>query len=119
MLLYIKYFLTCLIVANQKNINNTVLLYSVFYDILNNYADIKIYGKLSKNVSNALGAIGNASIKQFIDSITIKKEHERSEQLQEQLEKIPEIEASQAVYFTASVLGDINKDNYTKEFKWE
>lgn len=104
------------IASQGKNLS----LYSVGdYDILNNYADIKIYGKLSKNVSNALGAVGNASIKQFIDSIGSKKEKQRSEKLQEQLDKIPDIEASQAVYFRASVLGDINKDNYTKEFKWE
>ncbi len=91
------------------------------YNILNNYADIKIYGKLSQKISNALGAIGNASIKQFIETITPKKDKQRNEQLQQNLDKIPsiEIETPEPRFFSAKVLGDINKDNYIKSFSWE
>ncbi len=93
------------------------------YDILSNFADIKIYGKLSQNVSNALGTIGNASIMQFIESFTPKKaRNEKDEELKIILNKIPNVESqtgeSESKYFKAKVLGDINKDNYIKSFNW-
>lgn len=96
------------------------------YDILRTFADIQIYGKLSQNVSNAMGAIGNASIKQFLDSVVpYKNKKEKDEKLQEKLNKIPSVEneTPQSLeferFFSAKVQGDINKDNYIKSFKWE
>ncbi|MBQ8476182.1 hypothetical protein IJ531_03870 [bacterium] len=90
------------------------------YNILENFADIKIYGRLSQNVSSALGALGNASIKQFINSFVNKKDKEKSKELQEHLEKIPLVDSSnQNGYFSAKVYGDINKENYIKQFNWE
>ena len=91
------------------------------YDILENYADIKIYGKLSQNISNALGAIGNASISQFINSLTSRKNQKGVNiELQENINKIPsiEIENPEPRYFKVKVLGDINKENYIKNFSW-
>ena len=92
------------------------------YNILENFADIKIYGKLSQNVSNALGAVGNASLKQFVNSISPNKNKDNpDEQLQIIRSKIPSIKTQEPEprYFTVKVLGDINKDNYIKHFKWE
>ncbi len=91
------------------------------YSILENFADIKIYGKLSQSISNALGAIGNASLRQFINTISSKKKTIKDEELAKNLLKIPsiEIENPQPRYFRVQVLGDINKDNYIKSFKWE
>ena len=39
---------------------------------------------------------------------------------QEMLDKIPSIENEETIprYFSAKVQGDINKDNYIKEFSW-
>ncbi len=91
------------------------------YSILENFADIKIYGKLSQNISNALGAVGNASLRQFIDSISPRKnKKETNDELQENLNKIPsiEIENPEPRYFKVKVLGDINKENYIKNFSW-
>jgi len=92
------------------------------YSILENFADIEIYGKLSQNVSNALGALGNASINQFVDSLTQNKKNknEKYAQIQEKLDKIPpiEIDNNKPRFFQAKVLGDINKDNYIKNFNW-
>ena len=92
------------------------------YSILENYADIKIYGKLSQNISNALGALGNASINQFIEAIvqTSKNKNNKDLELQERLGKIPsiELENPEPRYFRAKVIGDINKDNYIKSFNW-
>jgi len=91
------------------------------YSILENFADIKIYGKLSQNISNALGAIGNASINQLFEAISQVKrnKNEKDTNLQQILDKIPSIEnESNPRYFKARVLGDINKDNYIKGFDW-
>ena len=107
------------ILSQGKNLS---LLLEGSYNLLENYADIKIYGKLSQNISNALGVIGNASINQFINSITPKKdEKNRDFELQEKLNKIPSIEIEDPTprFFKAKVLGDINKDNYIKSFNWE
>jgi len=92
------------------------------YSILENFADIKIYGKLSQNITNALGAIGNASINQLFETIAQVKrnKNEKDEKLQKALDKIPPIENETTTprYFKARVLGDINKDNYIKNFDW-
>lgn len=92
------------------------------YSILENFADIEIYGKLSQNVSNALGALGNASINQFVDTLTQnrKNKNDKYAQLQEKLDKIPpiEIDNNKPRFFQVKVLGDINKDNYIKNFNW-
>ena len=91
------------------------------YSILENFADIQIYGKLSQNISNALGAIGNASINQLVETLTQVKrnKNEKNTQLQQSLDKIPLIEnETNPRYFKARVLGDINKDNYIKNFNW-
>ena len=92
------------------------------YSILEKFAYIEIYGKLSQNISSALGALGNASINQFIAALTQVKRNKnlQDEKLQEKLYKIPpiEIENPQPRYFKAKVLGDINKDNYIKSFNW-
>ena len=89
------------------------------YDILETFADIRIYGKLASGVSNALGVIGNASMGQLINSITSKNK-QVDEKLKEQLNKIPpiDIETPEPKYFKVKVLGDINKDNYIKNFSW-
>ena len=91
------------------------------YSILENYADIKIYGKLSQNISNALGKVGNASINQLIGGLMSSKDKNRNSEIMEKLSKIPpiEIENPEPRYFRAKVLGDINKDNYIKSFNWD
>ena len=106
------------IMSQGKNLS---LYLNGSYSILENYADIKIYGKLSQNISNALGAIGNASLNQFINTITSRKNKTGlSEQTQENINKIPsiEIENPEPRYFKVKVMGDINKENYIKNFSW-
>ena len=92
------------------------------YSLLENFADIQIYGKLSQNITNALGAIGNASINQLVETITQVKrnKNDKDVKLQQALDKIPSIENETTIprYFRARVLGDINKDNYIKNFSW-
>lgn len=91
------------------------------YSILENFADIQIYGKLSQKITNALGALGNASINQLVETLTNRRsKNEKEKELQKNLDKIPAIEneSTSPRYFKARVLGDINKDNYIKNFNW-
>jgi len=105
------------IMSKGKNLS---LYLTGSYDILQNNADIKIYGKLSQNISNALGALGNASISQFINSVTVKTKADKLKEYKDTLDKIPAIETETTTprFFRARVLGDINKDNYIKDFNW-
>ncbi len=100
---------------------NLSLLLEGSYSIFENFADINIYGKLSQNISNVLGAVGNASINQFINSITPKRNREQKQKENlERFSKIPPIEneSQEPRFFTVKVLGDINKENYIKSFNW-
>lgn len=45
---------------------NLSLFISGNYDMLTNYADVKVLGKLSKKVSGLLGPLGSVSVNQFI-----------------------------------------------------
>lgn len=93
------------------------------YNILDNYANIQIYGKLSQSISNALGKVGNASLRQIFDAISdiaeIKNEKRKADE--QNFSKIPPIENENQSprLFKVKVLGDINKDNYIKSFNWE
>lgn len=90
------------------------------YDILENFADIKIYGKLSNSVSTSLGKIGNANLAQFFEILNKKNKQAKEEELQKNLDKIPSIEIKEnPKYFSAKILGDINRENYVKSFNWE
>ena len=90
------------------------------YSILENIADIQIYGRLSQNVSTALGAVGNISVKQFINSFSKKLDASKNQHIQEYLDKVPLVDGSdQGGYFSVKVYGDINKDDYVKKFSWE
>ena len=106
------------ILSQGKNLS---LLLEGKYDILKTFADIKIYGKLSQNVSNVLGAAGNASIKQFFEMLSPNKlQNEKDEELKLKLDAIPVVDNqdSNLKYFKAKVFGDINKENYVKSFSW-
>ncbi|MBR1617091.1 hypothetical protein IJ670_02965, partial [bacterium] len=91
------------------------------YDILETFADIGIYGRLSQSVSNALDSITNASIKQLFNSLGRNKHSKKENDYTQYFEKVPltTTKVKSPVYFRAKVLGDINKDNYIKEFAWE
>ena len=110
---------TLKILSQGKNLS---LYLDGSYSIFENFADIKIYGKLSQNISNALGALGNVSLGQFVNMFTVnkKEKNDKNIDLLEKLNKIPpiEIENPEPRYFKVKVLGDINKDNYIKNFDW-
>jgi len=92
------------------------------YDLVNDAADIQVLGRLSKNVSNLLGPIGNASFNSILSIFGGKKNTSNIEEneLVQNINKIPLIEISQNDYriFSVKVTGDLNKEGYVKTFNW-
>ncbi len=89
------------------------------YDLTSDTADIKIFGRLSKKVSNLLGPIGNASFNSIFD-IFGKKNSINENELIQNMNRIPLIEISQEDYriFMVKIVGDLNKEGYVKTFNW-
>lgn len=87
------------------------------YDIENSDADVKIYGKLGKNIDNLIGAVGNLSANTILNIIPRTKEKSIYEN---DIKRIPEIEyKNQDVrIFRATVEGDINASKSASSFKW-
>ena len=101
--------------------NNLSLFIYGGYDIINDNADIEILGRLSKKVSNVLGAAGNASLNTLLSTITGNKIKEGAKsQIIENVNKIPLIEISGDDYrlFLAKIKGKLNSDDYVKSFNW-
>jgi hypothetical protein len=91
------------------------------YDLISKNADLVVYGRLSKNVSNVLGFVGNASVNSIINIFGTNKDTDLTEsEVLQNINKIPLIEISPDNYriFTARIVGDLNKDNYVKTFNW-
>ncbi len=91
------------------------------YDIVNDNADIEILGRLSKNISNLLGAAGNASLNSLINTLTGSKlKAGAKSQIIDNVNKIPLIEISSQDYrlFLAKIKGKLNSEDYVKSFNW-
>ncbi len=91
------------------------------YNILENFANIELLGRLSKKISTLLGPVGNASLNSVINFASGNKKFEADKnEIIKNINKIPLIEISGDDFriFTAKILGDINKNNYIKAFNW-
>ncbi len=91
------------------------------YNILNNFANIELLGRLSKKISTLLGPVGNASLNSVINFTSGNKKFETDKnEIIKNINKIPLIEISNNDFriFSAKILGDINKNNYIKAFNW-
>lgn len=100
---------------------NMSLYLSGSYNILNNFANIELLGRLSKKISTLLGPVGNASLNNVINFASGNKKFETDKnEIIKNINKIPLIEISNNDFriFSAKILGDINKNNYIKAFNW-
>ncbi|MBQ3102238.1 hypothetical protein IJC60_04455 [bacterium] len=91
------------------------------YNILENFANIELLGRLSKKISTLLGPVGNASLNSVINFASGNKKFETDKnEIIKSINKIPLIEISGDDFriFSAKILGDINKNNYIKAFNW-
>lgn len=84
-------------------------------------ADMNIYGRLSKKISNILGPVGNTSLNTFFNLIPgLNLEETNKADFVKNVNKIPGFELNDKTYriFSAEIYGDINGENYVQSFKW-
>ena len=87
----------------------------------NYYADMYVFGRLSKKIANALGPIGNASLNTLFNTIPgVNLNQTNDSSLINDINKIPGIELSNKLYriFAVEVHGDISGDEYVDSFRW-
>ncbi len=92
------------------------------FDILQQYANLRVYGRLTKNATNILGKVGNLSFNSLLNAIPGFKLNKNDEaSLLKDLNKIPGVELSDQQYriFTVKVDGNINEEKkFVKNFRW-
>lgn len=84
-------------------------------------ADMEVFGRLSKKISNALGPIGNTSINTLFNAIPgLNLDETNKAEFVKNLNKVPGFELNDKTYriFSAEIYGDINGENYVKSFRW-
>lgn len=91
------------------------------YDILQQYANMRVYGRLTKKATNILGSVGNLSFNSILNAIPgIRLEKEDKLKIVQDINKIPGVELSDKQYrvFTVKIDGKMNEEKYVKSFRW-
>lgn len=91
------------------------------YDIKQQYANMRVYGRLTKKATNILGKIGNTSLNTLISQIPgIKLNNKNKTNIMKEINKIPGVEFNDEQYkiFTVKIDGNINDEKYVKNFRW-
>lgn len=84
-------------------------------------ADMEVFGRVSKKISNILGPVGNTSLNTLFNTIPgFNLDETNKTEFVKNLNKIPGFELNDKTYriFSAEIYGDINGDNYVQTFKW-
>ncbi len=89
-------------------------------DLVHTQAQMVVYGRLAKKVSTLLGPIGNTSLNTLFNLIPGIKLSEAENSVLRDINKIPGLDISSENYrfFSATIDGDIDGENYVKTFKW-
>ena len=106
------------IFSQSKNLN---LFINGQYNLTTAIAQMKIFGRLTRNASNILGPVGNASLNALFSTIPLVNLSDTSDNsILEYINKIPAIELNNKKYriFTVDINGDINGNDYVKSFNW-
>lgn len=84
-------------------------------------ADMEVFGRISKKISNALGPVGNTSLNTLFNTIPgLNLDENNKAEFIKNFNKIPGFELNDKTFriFSAEIYGDINGDNYVQSFKW-
>lgn len=84
-------------------------------------ADLEVFGRLSKKITNVLGPVGNTSLNTLFNTIPgLNLDDTNKAEFLNKLNKIPGFELNEKDYrvFSVKIYGDINGDNYVQSFKW-
>ncbi len=91
------------------------------YNFATLIADMEVFGRISKKMSNVLGPVGNTSLNTLFNTIPgLNLEQTDKTDFVKNLNKIPGFELNDKTYriFSVEIYGDINGDNYVQSFKW-
>ena len=91
------------------------------YDVLENYANMRVFGRLTKRATNILGPIGNLSFNSLLNAIPgMKLGKDEKKGFITDLNKIPGVELDDEQYriFTVKIDGKINENKFVKNFRW-
>lgn len=106
------------IISSSRDLS---LFITGIYNMSNYYADMYVFGRLSKKIANALGPVGNASLNTLFNTIPgVNLNPTKDSSIINDINKIPGIELSNKLYriFAVEVHGDISGDDYVDSFKW-
>lgn len=84
-------------------------------------ADMEVFGRVSKKMSNVLGPVGNTSLNTLFNTIPgVNLDETDKTSFIKNLNKIPGFELNDKAYriFSVQIYGDINGENYVQSFKW-
>lgn len=84
-------------------------------------ADMQVFGRLSKKISNILGPIGNTSLNTLFNTIPgLNLDASNKAEFIKNFNKIPGFELNDKTFriFSVKIYGDINGENYVQSFKW-
>ncbi len=91
------------------------------FDILQQYADLRVYGRLTKKATSILGKVGNLSFNSLLNAIPgFKLDNKDKTKLIQDLNKIPGVELSDQQYriFTVKIDGKLSDEKFVKNFRW-
>ncbi len=106
------------IISNSKELNLFVI---GEYDLTSKIADMYVFGRLSKKISNILGPVGNLSLNTLFNTIPgINLNTSSDTGLINGINKIPGLELSNKLFrvFAAEIHGDISGEDYVESFRW-
>lgn len=105
---------------SSKGQNLSILITGTF-DLISSQADLKILGKLSKNIDTILGPIGNTSLNSIFNLIPgVHLDELLDTELIRQINAIPELGLATDKFriFRATVDGDIYSEKFVSKFEW-
>lgn len=91
------------------------------FDVLQNYANMRVFGRLTRRATNILGPVGNVSFNTLLNAIPgIKLSKSEKSGFIKDLNKIPGVELDDRQYriFTVKIDGKIDEEKYVKNFRW-
>lgn len=90
------------------------------FDMISNYADFTILGRVSKSMINILGPVGNLSINKVLNTISKVDDGANIMGRIAKLEKIPGIDFNDKDYrrFIVNMEGDLYDPKSVKNFRW-
>ncbi|MBQ9688409.1 AsmA family protein, partial [bacterium] len=106
------------IASKGKDLSIYILGKYNFYDAI---ADLEIYGRLAKRISNGLGFVGNLSLNTLFNSIPgVNLSKTNQAEFVKLINKIPGIELNTNEFriFFVKLDGNMNTEEYSQTFKW-